>query len=148
MLDPPWATTRSGEMFDSSGTLLDTGYAGKGAAKNDPGKQCVADAGPIPRGSCDIGDGQDHPKLGPLALPLSPDAGNDMCGRTGFFTHGDSVSDPGDASDGCIILKKATRQKIDDSNDRRLRVVRASTLSARHRDRETLRPRRKARSRK
>jgi Protein of unknown function (DUF2778) len=43
---------------------------------------------------------------------LTPDPSNDMCGRSGFLIHGDSVSHPGDASDGCIILSRAEREAI------------------------------------
>jgi hypothetical protein len=121
----------TGELFDPNGALLDTGYSGKGAAKNQPDQQCVANLGPIPRGYYTIGAAVDHPRLGPVALPLAPDAANDMCGRSEFFVHGDSVSHPGNASDGCIIMTRTTRQHLDGNPDKRLLVVRSSVLSAR-----------------
>jgi hypothetical protein len=119
----------TGDLFNASGTLVDTGYAGKGAGKNNPDQQCVADIGPIPRGFYAVRRAVTHPKLGPLAIRLDPDAGNDMCGRSGFFIHGDRVSDPGNASEGCIIMKRATREAVDASLDKRLQVVRQSLLS-------------------
>lgn len=126
-----WKYSQStGELFNGGGTLIDTGYAGKGAAKNDPDQQCVADMGPIPRGFYTIDPAVTHPKLGPVALRLEPDASNNMCGRAGFFIHGDKVSDPGNASEGCIIMKRSTRESVDGSTDKRLQVVRKSLLSA------------------
>jgi hypothetical protein len=39
-----WAYSQSsGNLTQPDGTLLDTGYSGKGASKNDPDKQCEAD---------------------------------------------------------------------------------------------------------
>lgn len=112
-------------MLDPTGNVLDrTGYSGKGAAKNDPDQQCSVDQGPIPRGRYAIGLATNHPRLGPLTIPLTPDAGNDMCQRSGFFIHGDSVSDPGNASEGCIILPKASRVIINSGTDKTLEVVR------------------------
>jgi type VI secretion system (T6SS) effector TldE1-like protein len=125
-----WKYSQStGDLFNADGELVDTGYAGKGNAKNDPDQQCVADMGPIPRGYYAIQPGINHPKLGPVALRLEPDAGNNMCGRAGFFIHGDKVSDPGNASEGCIIMKRTTREAVDRSNDKRLQVARQSSLS-------------------
>jgi hypothetical protein len=114
-------------MMDPLGTVLDgSGYSGKGAAKNDPDQQCVVDQGPIPRGSYAIGPAMNHPRLGPVAIPLTPDPNNDMSQRSGFFIHGDSVSDPGNASDGCIILPRTSREAINSSNDKTLGVVRGA----------------------
>ena len=110
---------RTGDLIQNS-TLIDSGYSGKGSGKNNPDEQCVADEGPIPRGWWTIQPATD---TGPtkLSLPLTPDG--DTCGRSGFFVHGDSISNPGNASHGCIILKKTTRQLIDEGDDKRLRVV-------------------------
>jgi Protein of unknown function (DUF2778) len=130
---------RTGSLFQDS-TLVDTGYAGKGSGKNNPDEQCVADEGPIPRGWWGILPATD---TGPtkLSLPLSPDG--ETCGRSGFFIHGDSITNPGNASHGCIILKKSTRQQIDDSDDKRLQVVSDSVLA-----RRKLRPKKKSNRRK
>jgi Protein of unknown function (DUF2778) len=118
-------------MLDPSGTVLDSnGYSGMGAAKNDPDQQCVVDQGPIPRGSYAIGPAINHPRLGPVAIPLTPDPNNDMCQRSGFFIHGDGVSEPGNASNGCIILPRASRETINASNDKTLGVVRGALAAA------------------
>jgi hypothetical protein len=126
---------RSGNLYDPGGNFVETGYAGIGSSKNNPDNQCVIEKGPLPRGTYTIGapiDGQQiktgedirPDSVGPFALPLNPDAGNDMCDpkRTGFFIHGDSIDHPGEASNGCIIMSKATRQNIVNSGDTSLQV--------------------------
>jgi hypothetical protein len=44
-------------------------------------------------------------------------------GRTDFRIHGDSIQHPGQASNGCIILKKSIREKIICSGDTELEVI-------------------------
>jgi len=105
----------TGNLFIKSNgryDLLATGYSGSEAegGKNDPSKQCEKDVGPIPRGSYKIGPPGPGPS--PFSLPLTPDPSNEMCGRSGFYIHGDSISHPGNASTGCIILNKASREDI------------------------------------
>ena len=118
-------------MMDPAGRVLDrTGYSGKGTAKNDPDKQCVVDQGPIPRGTYTVGPAMNHPRLGPVSIPLTPHPINDMCQRFGFFIHGESVSDPGNASDGCIVLPRASREAIHSSTDKTLEVVRGVQVGA------------------
>jgi hypothetical protein len=70
--------------------------------------------GPIPVGLYQIGAPQDTPEHGPYVLRLIPDAGNTMWGRAGFLIHGDEVAHIGEhlASRGCVILHRATREKI------------------------------------
>jgi hypothetical protein len=53
-----------------------------------------------------------------------------MCNRSGFYIHGDKVSDPGNASDGCIILPRASRETINSSTDKSLQVVSGAGLVA------------------
>jgi hypothetical protein len=118
-------------MIDPSGNVLDSsGYSGKGAAKNDPDQQCLVDQGPIPQGTYALGAAIDHPRLGPVAIPLTPDPGNNMCNRSGFYIHGDKASDPGNASDGCIILPRQSRETINSTADKTLQVVRGAALAA------------------
>jgi hypothetical protein len=124
---------------------VNTGYAGKGATKNDPDQQCVADMGPIPRGFYAIQPAATHPKLGPVAIRLEPDSSNNMCGRSGFFIYGDKVSDPGNASESCIIMKRTTREAVEGDNDKRLQVVRQSSLSLATQPRRPKPPRAKKR---
>jgi Protein of unknown function (DUF2778) len=118
-------------MIDPSGNVFDSGgYSGKGASKNDPAQQCVVDLGPIPRGTYAMGPAMDHPRLGPVAIPLTPDPHNNMCNRSGFYIHGDKVSDPGNASDGCIILSRSSREAINSSADKILEVVSGAVVAA------------------
>ena len=99
------------------------GYSGAGECKNVPDAQDVHNAGPIPRGTYTIGEPSDTKTHGPYVLHLTPDASNNMCGRSGFLIHGDSVVAPGTASEGCIILGRLIRQKIWESGDTQLEVV-------------------------
>jgi len=105
----------SGRMLVRESGTYDTigvGYSGSASrgGKNDPSKQCVKETGPLPRGRYTIGP----PIVGPspYSLRLTPDPANDMCGRSGFLIHGDSISHPGNASDGCIILTRPEREAI------------------------------------
>ena len=84
--------------------------------------QCIQDIGPIPRGRYTIGSATDHPS--PFTLSLTPDPANDMCGRSGFLIHGDSVQLPGWASQGCIVIADPLiRKKIAESGIDQLSVV-------------------------
>jgi hypothetical protein len=71
-----------------------------------------------------VQEGFQPDSVGPYALPLDPDVGNDMCDpkRGGFFIHGDSVGHPGEASNGCIIMSRSTREKIVNGGDTHLQV--------------------------
>lgn len=113
----------------SSGTLahdgvkIGSGYSGQPACKNDPTKCSAHNEGPIPPGLYRIGDPVDTETHGPYVLPLSPDDGNEMYGRSGFLIHGDSVAHPGTASHGCIIMPRKVREVIHESGDRLLEVT-------------------------
>ena len=67
----------------------------------------------------------DHPKLGPLVMPLLPCEGTETYGRGGFFVHGDSIEFAGleEASHGCLIFSRQVRLLISLSIDRDLQVV-------------------------
>lgn len=104
--------------------LVATGYSGKEEAKNQPDLDSVANRGPIPAGRWFITERFDSDRRGPLCLRLAPAVGTDTHGRSAFLIHGDSVSAPGTASEGCIILPREVRKTIWDSGDRDLQVVR------------------------
>ncbi|WP_375428096.1 tlde1 domain-containing protein [uncultured Sphingomonas sp.] len=116
----------TGELFkmgDPVAAPFATGYAGAGQGRNDPDLQCVQDIGPIPRGWYDLGMVVNEPA--PVTIPLTPDPANDMCGRSGFLIHADSITRPGWASDGCIVIAdRRKRQDIAASGMHRLEVVR------------------------
>lgn len=103
----------TGEWYHD-GELLGTGYSGFEQGKNNPALQAIHDVGPIPRGLYMIGHPQDlnGGSHGPYVLPLSPDPGNEMAGRSGFLLHGDSLELPGFASRGCIIQTHSVRVAI------------------------------------
>jgi hypothetical protein len=117
----------SGQMFDGGGNLLGNGYSGNGAGKNNPAMQNVVKVGPLPQGGYTImGPPRNETEpggLGPYILDLDPDGANQMFGRSLFRIHGDSISHPGDASDGCIVLAPQYRHTIWNSGDRRLAVI-------------------------
>ena len=98
-----------------------TGYSGKGDGKNNPDKEKEKNVGPIPRGLYKIGKAREYKNM-PNCFDLTPD-GHDAHGRTEFMIHGDSKTDPGNASNGCIILPPKVRKKIAASGITRLRVV-------------------------
>lgn len=100
-----------------------TGYSGKGDGKNNPDLENVEGVGPIPRGVYDIQAPVDTVTHGPYVLPLTPEENNDMYGRSGFLIHGDSIVDPGNASEGCIILPRVARNAVWDSGDHKLNVI-------------------------
>lgn len=99
------------------------GYSGRSSCKNRPESQQVPDWGPIPAGMYTMLYPINSERLGPFAIPLVPRPFNEMYGRCGFFIHGDSLTHPGEASDGCIVLPRPIRVEIAVSGDNRLRVV-------------------------
>lgn len=116
---------RTGDFFAGS-TYVETGYSGRVPdGKIDPSKECVRDMGPIPRGYYTIGAAVGSPTV--VSLPLAADDPN-YCSppRSGFLIHGDNST--GTASTGCIILSRKTRDRVNGSDEKRLRVVRDSSL--------------------
>ena len=121
-----WLYVQStGDLFLGS-SYVETGYSGAvPGGKNDPSKECVRNIGPIPRGYYAIGSAIQTPTL--TTLPLSADYPA-YCSppRSGFLVHGDNST--GTASQGCIILSRVTRERINASDVKRLRVVANSIL--------------------
>ena len=118
-----WAYEQSsGRLFDGAGNLVGSGYSGSGLYENMPQAECLHNQGPIPKGLYHIGQPVNTVTHGPFVLPLTPDPGNEMFGRFGFLIHGDSVIEPGTASQGCIILPHEIREAIAISGDTDLQV--------------------------
>jgi hypothetical protein len=113
----------SGQLSHEGDHTRYGGYSGFGPHKNDPTAVALHDAGPICPGLYTIGKPYDSAHVGPFALPLIPDATNEMWGRGDFKMHGDSKTAPGTASHGCIIQARATRAAVAASGDTRLQVV-------------------------
>lgn len=103
--------------------LIAVGYSGAGAGKNDPLAQHLPNVGPIPQGAYWITEWRDTKDHGPHVLPLAPVTGTELYGRSGFLIHGDSVSTPGTASHGCIIVPRDVREGITAAHDHLLLVL-------------------------
>jgi hypothetical protein len=100
------------------------GYSGREEALNQPDLEAVMHRGPIPRGIWKLAGTYDSERRGPLCIRLEPQ-GFDPHGRSAFLIHGDLVHGPPfSASEGCIILPRTVREKVWESGDRILEVVR------------------------
>jgi hypothetical protein len=122
----PFTFDRTGSLFlDAAGGILwHDAYSGHGDGLNNPAMQAVRNVGPIPAGLWHIGRPVTPPNhLGPLAMPLTPEPGTDALGRDGFFIHGDNEAGNYTASDGCVVLPRAARWAVAESDDRTLLVV-------------------------
>ena len=100
-----------------------TGYAGRGRGRNSPAHEAVRSVGPLPRGFYRVTTPRTDPRLGPLAFPLWPMRVTEMLGRSGFYIHGDSAKNPGNASHGCIVLSRQAREAVEAYRVRSLEVV-------------------------
>ena len=118
-----WRYDQESGIITLNDKFVSAGYAGAGDGKNNPAMQDVHNVGPLPRGDYTIGEPCDTKTHGPYVLHLTPAAENEMCGRSGFLIHGDSVVHPGTASEGCIILPRPVRERIWSSGDTALTVV-------------------------
>ena len=117
-----WHYEQSTGELSYNGADVCEGYSGKGEGKNNPDMQAVHDTGPIPRGCYTINEPVYTPEL-QFALPLTPNAENEMFGRSGFLIHGENAAHSGESSDGCIIIEpRAIRENIAASGDNQLVV--------------------------
>jgi hypothetical protein len=105
------------------------GYSGGGEGKNNPAMQDIHDVGPIPRGRYKVeliadqnGVPVDYEEKKAPVFHLIPDPSNEMFGRAGFLIHGDSISAPGTASEGCVIMAHWVRDKVRTSGESDLLV--------------------------
>ena len=121
-----WSYSQTSGLFLRNGVRAGAGYSGFGAGKNNPAMQNVPDVGPIPVGLYDISGPYDVDMSGPhgpYIFKLNPHSDNQMFGRAGFLIHGDSISNPGTASKGCIILARNIRESIEKDLDWILQVI-------------------------
>lgn len=119
----------TGKLRDSESVIIGQGYSGHGEGRNNPEMQYVSMTGPIPQGIYNILPPRDSVSHGPFVMPLAPAAGTDTKGRAGFLIHGDSIQHPGEASEGCIILPRAIREKIWREGDHTLKVISGETVA-------------------
>lgn len=119
----PWTYEQSTGRLYKNGIIVqgNGGYSGKGTHKNVPSSQSIANFGPIPQGRWHIGGYTSN--KGPLTITLTPKPGTNTFGRSNFRIHGDSIAQPGTASEGCIIMSLSTRQMIIGSGDHELEVI-------------------------
>lgn len=99
-------------VLSRNGIAISRGYSGRGEGVNNPAMQNVPMVGPCPQGMYGIGHAHTDPKLGPVAMRLTPAAANEMFGRAGFFIHGDNAGLDHTASEGCLIFNLSTRTGI------------------------------------
>lgn len=119
-----WTYRQSTGELLHNGQHVATGYSGYGPGKNNPTMEGIRGVGPIPRGRWIIsGTPADTQAHGPYVLRLVPAHGTNTHGRDGFLMHGDSLSGPGTASQGCIITSRNVRERVWHSGDRNLAVV-------------------------
>jgi hypothetical protein len=119
--DKEFVYHQSSGKLTLDGKEVGSGYSGKGEGKNNPDKEKEKSFGPIPRGSYKIGKPKEWKGMQNV-FDLTPD-GHDAHGRTQFLIHGDSKQNPGNASEGCIILSAEVREKIGESGITKLQVV-------------------------
>lgn len=124
-----WYWHQGRGVLTRDGEIISRGYSGKGRGKNNPALEGIRGLGPIPRGLWRIKNVYNSANVGPYALTLhavdiKPDDDiHQVTGRSAFRIHGDSIKNPGDASNGCIILPRKIREKIWQSGDRDLMVI-------------------------
>lgn len=119
----------TGRLLDAAGRVVATGYAGGNEGRNPEGRnnpdmQDKRSVGPLPVGWYHFDEPVPQSHLGPFAIPLEPDESNEMFGRGNFYMHGDRTNAPGCASEGCIIMPRAVRNLVWDSDDHLLQVIR------------------------
>lgn len=117
-----WTYRQTTGALSHNGVEVSVGYSGAGLGKNSPTFQNVHNVGPIPQGRYAIGEPYNTSTHGPYVLRLTPDAANEMFGRSGFLIHGESLKAAGSASLGCIILPRLIRERIWTSLDHLLEV--------------------------
>lgn len=119
----------TGHLIDPTGAQVAVGYAGGNCGNdpdgvNNPDMQGEKQIGPLPVGIYTLGTVVPQSHLGPFAIPLIPDADNDMLGRGGFYIHGDTAAMNKSASEGCMIFSRAVREQVYGSDDHTITVVR------------------------
>lgn len=118
-----WRWDQSAGELWKDGTFVSNGYSGRSRGVNNPALQDRSSIGPIPRGRWRLTEVRDSPNTGPFSIVLEPAPGTDPLGRTAFRIHGDNRLGNQSASQGCIILPRAIRERIWASKDHDLEGV-------------------------
>ncbi len=109
----------NGRITPGSGS---NGYSGAPGFVNDPNAESRRSQGPIPRGSYTINPQINSENTGVGVLPLTPNPGTNTFGRDNFQIHGDNPRLNQTGSEGCIILPRNVRNRINGSGDNQLIV--------------------------
>lgn len=116
-----WSYSQSTGNLLLGTVIVSKGYSGHGEGRNNPAMQNVHETGPIPQGLYQIGPPVNLKKEGPFVLQIVPENKLMTFGRGEFLMHGDGVKT--DASMGCIVMDRPTRERIWNSGDHRLTVI-------------------------
>lgn len=111
----------TGLMF-LDGAILGEGYSGQPPYVNSHADEDRLDLGPIPCGLWSVGPAYEDGELGPLVMNLDAMPGTPTYDRIEFRIHGDSITNPGYASKGCIVMPESTRLAIIQSKETLLSV--------------------------
>lgn len=117
-----WKYEQATGLLFHNETKVGKGYSGAVGHVNDPASQEIPTKGPCPKGVYDIDPPHTSARTGPYVMNLIPRPENKMFGRYAFQIHGDSVSKPGTASNGCLIFARNIREQIWNSGDHVLTV--------------------------
>ena len=111
--------------LSKDGEVVAHGYAGCEQGINNPACQFIENFGPIPQGLWLMVSIFDSPELGPYCIRLLAAEHTYTADRSGFLVHGDSKAHAGErvASKGCIILPRAARIMLWQSEEHQLLVV-------------------------
>lgn len=120
---PVWTYEQSSGKLYRDRECVAQGYSGHGEGKNNPAAEGVRNTGPIPAGKWKVGPAYQHPRKGGCVLPLTAALGTSTHGRSGFLIHGDSLVNPGTASEGCIVLPYQARERLSREKVTELHVV-------------------------
>lgn len=119
-----WTFDRAAGELTSPAGDVHPAYAGRPPYVGSVADDWRVGLGPLPAGRYTFGEVQaDGGHMGPFVLPLLPDPANDMKGRSAFFLHGDSITQPGYASEGCIVTARQVREDVANGSDKELEVV-------------------------
>ena len=113
----------TGKIKTELGSIFGIGYSGNGDGKNNPLMESVKNVGVIPKGKYTIGKPYNSEHTGVFTMHLEPFKENIMYGRSEFKIHGDNISNPGTASEGCIIFSRRVREMINNCTDKTLEVI-------------------------
>lgn len=104
---------RAGRIIYPDGAVFAPGvWSGHGTGRNNPDMQDVRNVGPLPVGLYRFGPMVNGGHLGPDVMALTRVDGGETFGRGDFYVHGAAIADPAMSSDGCIIVDRSHRERM------------------------------------